>query len=63
LQLCAFAGGLSPQEALQHMKVADGFEVKLVASEPEFASRSPSASTSAVGCGSFNTCNIPRPPD
>ena len=31
----AFAGGLSPQEALKHMKVADGFEVKLVASEPQ----------------------------
>src|SRR3989454_5965059 len=29
------AGGLSPQEALNHMKVADGFEVKLVAHEPE----------------------------
>src|SRR2546426_5010969 len=29
------AGGLSPQEALNHMKVADGFEVKLVANEPE----------------------------
>src|SRR5438477_4907117 len=29
------AGGLSPQEALSHMKVADGFEVKLVAHEPE----------------------------
>jgi putative membrane-bound dehydrogenase-like protein len=29
------AGGLSPQEALKHMRVADGFEVKLAASEPE----------------------------
>src|SRR2546425_4213374 len=29
------AAGLPPQEALNHMKVADGFEVKLVASEPE----------------------------
>src|SRR5436189_4270909 len=29
------AAGLSPQEALNHMKVADGFEVKLVAHEPE----------------------------
>src|SRR2546425_3395845 len=29
------AAGLSPQEALNHMKVADGFEVKLVANEPE----------------------------
>src|SRR6266536_239756 len=31
----ANAGGLSPQEAVKHMKVADGFAVKLVASEPE----------------------------
>ena len=31
----AFAGGLSPEEALKHMKVADGFEAKLVASEPQ----------------------------
>ena len=29
------AAGLSPQEALKHMKVADGFEVQLVAHEPE----------------------------
>ena len=38
--LFPFSGGLSaarlsPQEALNHMKVADGFEVKLVAHEPE----------------------------
>ena len=31
----ANADGLSPQEALKHMKVADGFDVQLVASEPE----------------------------
>ena len=29
------ARGVSPQEALKQMKVADGFEVSLVASEPE----------------------------
>src|SRR5437667_11897916 len=29
------ASGLSPQESLKQMKVADGFEVSLVASEPE----------------------------
>jgi len=29
------AAGLAPQEALSHMKVADGFEVALVAHEPE----------------------------
>src|SRR5438876_476748 len=34
--LCAPAArGLPPQESLQKMKVADGFEVSLVASEPE----------------------------
>src|SRR6185436_13282206 len=31
----ASAQAPSPQEALRHMKVADGFEVKLFASEPE----------------------------
>lgn len=31
----SFADGPSPQEALRKMKVADGFEVKLYASEPE----------------------------
>src|SRR5437868_4059718 len=30
----AFAQNLSPQEALKKMKVAEGFEVRLVASEP-----------------------------
>ena len=30
-----YAGGLTPQEALKHMKVGAGFEVELVASEPE----------------------------
>jgi len=29
------SAGLAPQEALNHMKVADGFEVKLVAHEPD----------------------------
>src|SRR6185369_18024713 len=29
------AAGLAPQDALRHMKVADGFEVALVAHEPE----------------------------
>src|SRR5437867_1752930 len=29
------SSGLSPQESLKQMKVADGFEVSLVASEPE----------------------------
>src|SRR5687767_10097475 len=28
------AGGLTPEEALRRMKVPDGFEVRLVASEP-----------------------------
>src|SRR5436190_6185353 len=31
----AYGQGLSPQEAVKKMKVADGFEVKLVASEPQ----------------------------
>src|SRR6266851_4805978 len=31
----SFAGGLGPQESLKLMEVADGFEVSLVASEPE----------------------------
>jgi len=36
VSLCALAaGGLSAQDALKQMKVADGFEVSLVASEPE----------------------------
>ncbi len=31
----AYGQGLSPQDAVQKMKVADGFEVRLVASEPQ----------------------------
>src|SRR5262245_22722469 len=31
----AFPAELSPEESLRHMKVADGFEVKLFASEPQ----------------------------
>src|SRR5688500_8122285 len=30
----AFAGGLTPEEAVKRMRVADGFEVRVVASEP-----------------------------
>jgi putative membrane-bound dehydrogenase-like protein len=37
------SGALSPQESLKQMKVADGFEVSLVASEPEI--RQPLSST------------------
>jgi putative membrane-bound dehydrogenase-like protein len=35
LSSAAFAQGLSPQEAVRKMKVADGFEVRLVACEPQ----------------------------
>jgi putative membrane-bound dehydrogenase-like protein len=35
LSSTALAQGLSPQEAVKKMKVADGFEVRLVASEPQ----------------------------
>src|SRR5437867_3631682 len=31
----SFAGGLGPQDSLKLMEAADGFEVSLVASEPE----------------------------
>ena len=46
------AQGFSPEEAIKRMKVADGFEVKLVAAEPMV--RQPvdhRPSTTAAGCG------------
>ena len=44
--------GLPPKKAAAAMTVPEGFTVTLFAGEPDVISRSPSASTTAAGCGS-----------
>ena len=52
---------ISPEEALKRMKVADGFEVKLVASEPIIRQPVTMTFDDRGRIGLFNICNIPNP--